>query len=229
MEIPQSWIDARCQPAQNIVLHQIKAIYIPISKVATTSVKTAIAAVLGVEGNVHFEAKWPHVSKRRIRIKFPDYYVFSFVRNPWDRVLSCYLSKLTHPDDNSHGFRNGVEFNFWKYGDRFYAGMSFADFVHEIADIPDPDADIHFASQYLHLTDEHGNLLADFIGKFETLRQDLAQVCDQLSMPPIILPELNKTKHAHYSQYFIPETSDLLASRYEQDIALFGYQFEKNP
>jgi hypothetical protein len=30
MKIPQSWIDARCQSAHNIVLYQIEAKHIPI-------------------------------------------------------------------------------------------------------------------------------------------------------------------------------------------------------
>jgi hypothetical protein len=227
--IPQEWIDARCQPAWNILLHEYKAIYVSIPKAACTSLKTVLADLLGLEGSVHFAARFPQVPKEDIKRKFPDYFVFTFVRNPWDRVLSCFLSKITTPGDDGPGWRNGVEFSFWKYGDVFYGGMSFSEFVKAIASIRDDQADIHFASQYLHVTDSSGRLLADCVGRFESLCHDFAEVCARVGMPKLELPHLVKTEHGHYRTYYTPESRQLVRQRYTADVNLFGYEFEESP
>jgi chondroitin 4-sulfotransferase 11 len=230
MRIPEEWINMRCQPADNIVLREWKAVYISIPKVACTSIRTALAELLGhrVERNVHFEVKFPKVAKTNIRRDFPDYFVFAFVRNPWDRLLSCFLSKIDPGGEDGGTYRKGVEFSFWKYGDTFHASMSFTDFVNAIAAIQDEYADIHFGSQYRHVTDSSGKPFVDFIGRFESLSDDLAKIAVQLGMPRVELPHLVRTEHGHYSEYYTPKTRELVRQRYDKDLKLFSYRFEKD-
>lgn len=229
MIIPEEWINMRCQPADYIVLHEWKAVYVSIPKVACTSIRTALAKLLGykVERNVHFEVQFPSVAKTNISRDFPGYFVFAFVRNPWDRLLSCFLNKIDPSGEDHETYRKGVEFSFWKYGDTFHARMSFTDFVNAIAAIRDEDADIHFGSQYQHVTDSSGKLFVDYIGRFESLADDLAMVAVQLGMPRVELPHLVQSNHGHYSEYYTPETRELVRQRYEKDIKLFSYRFEK--
>lgn len=230
ISILEQWGNMRCQPAHNILLHEWRAVYISIPKVACTSIRTALAGMLGhkVKRNVHFEVKFPMVAKKDIKPKFPDYFVFVFVRNPWDRLLSCFLNKINPNKKNGGTFRNGVEFNFWKYGDTFHSSMSFTDFVKATYAIPDEEADIHFGSQYQHLVDSNGELLADFVGRFESLCDDLGMIRTKLKMPLVDLPHLLKTKHQHYSNYYTSETCELVRKRFEKDIDLFEYRFEKS-
>lgn len=232
MSIPEQWINMRCQPADNIFLHKWKAVYISIPKVACTSIRTVLARMLGYKKkrDVHFEVEFPKVAKKDIKPKFPDYFVFAFVRNPWDRLLSCFLSKIDPSKCDGGTFRNGVEFNFWKYGDVFHSSMSFTDFVKATCAIPDEEADIHFGSQYQHLVDSNGELLASFVGRFESLYDDWVRIRTKLKMPRRRgdLPHLMKTKHQHYSDYYTSETCELVHKRFEKDIDLFGYWFEKS-
>ena len=226
MKIPREWIELRGQLAAGIVLDSYAAVYIPIPKVACTSLKTAVSSILEMEGDVHFEKLFREVANHEIRATCSDHYIFTFVRNPWDRLLSCYLSKIDPREEDCDYWHNGVEFNFWKYGDTFDGGMSFEAFVRATAQIPDEEADIHFSSQYRHITAAHGSLIPDFIGRFESLADDFSRVLARLDLTKMSLPHQMKTEHQHYSAYYTDETRALVRGRYATDIELFGYTFQ---
>lgn len=225
MKIPRAWIELRGQRASGILLKQYAAVYIPIAKVACTSLKTALSDIFKMEGNVHFDQLFDEVANHEIRATCPDHYIFAFVRNPWDRLLSCYLSKIDPREEDCDYWQNGVAFNFWKYGDTFHGEMSFEDFVKATAQIPDEEADIHFSSQYRHITDAQDNLIPDFIGRFESLTNDFSEVLVRLGIPNRALPHQMKTEHKHYSAYYTLETRELVKDRYATDIKRFGYTF----
>jgi hypothetical protein len=42
---------------------------------------------------------------------------------------------------------------------------------------------------------EAGNVIVDFLGRFENLRTDFNQVCQQLGLPPTQLPHINQSKN----------------------------------
>ena len=79
-------------------IRPLKAIFVGIPKVATTSLydvlseKAGLARALSPEGRHHL----PGIPDVLVR-KFPDFFVFSFVRNPWSRVLSCYRYMIEEP------------------------------------------------------------------------------------------------------------------------------------
>lgn len=93
----------------NIILHDKKIIYIPIPKIACTSIKRIFAKELGLEigeqsvcggkydgkirKSIHKE-KFPFIKRSKIKKLRNDYTVFVVIRNPWDRILSCYKSKV---------------------------------------------------------------------------------------------------------------------------------------
>lgn len=162
---------------------------------------------------------------------FHSYFKFAFVRNPWDRIVSEYKYRM-------HAHR-----------------YSFKKFLFEHFPIPSwNDKYCHVIPQYDFLHDENGNLLVDFIGRFENIQDDFAYVCDKLNIKEIILPHrnkstsifdkrdnnLNKILHStrakfsinhrkntfkRYTDYYDTESIDFVANIYKNDIETFGYEF----
>ena len=133
--------------------------------------------------------------------KWRDYFTFSFVRNPWDRMVTYYL---THPKINQ--------------------AMTFKEFA--LNDDGFYDFDRMYSPCFDWLADDTGELLPiDFIGRFENLEQDFSNVCDHLNIDAT-LAHANKTKNKRsYETYYDEESMAAIARRFESDIDQFGYTF----
>jgi hypothetical protein len=134
------------------------------------------------------------------------------------------MNRITNdPTNHIYPYENGVDRAMAHIG-RFFAGMTFSEFVREIAGIPDELADQHFRSQYITLCDEHGTLMMDFIGKFEQFETDIAFVMDRLGIRQAV-PHLMVSHRRDYHEYYDETTRVIVAKRYARDIELFGYDF----
>ena len=155
--------------------------------------------------------------------EFSGYYKFSFVRNPWSRLVSEYR------------YRN------------FLNHRSFKDFV--MNKLPPPGRDDkyrHIMPQTEMLYDESGNLLVDFVGKFEYLQQDFDQVCKLLGFEDSGLRHINSSDKKsrdvkrkvrnflyrngesdlrNYVDFYDSETREIVADMYRADIENFAYNF----
>ena len=214
-----------------ILLERYRAVYVEIPKVACTSIKTALAPFAGVSldtlGNPH-EMNWPVAVPSRSGCLFPDRFSFAFVRNPWDRLLSCYRDKIGGEVDGytSFSIRPGVADCLARF-DSFFAGMSFEAFVAAVASIPDVDADAHFRSQHAFVTNEAGEIALNFIGHYEHLADDFQTVAQRIGLPSVNLPRLQTARTTvRYGEFYTPETQQIVAERFRKDVELFGYTFE---
>lgn len=219
---------------KNILLEKYQAIYIFIPKVASTSIKKVIAEALNIpspnpsrpEGFVHAR-NYPFSQKSDLLTKYKNYFKFCFIRNPFDRIVSCYSNKITQDKDHSDMFHTrGVSKAFAnRYGNLFQANMSFDEFVLRVSEIPDSQADAHFQSQWLRTVDKKGQSLTNFIGRFETLQEDFKYVCDTIGFPWKNLPELMKSSHHCYKDHYCKKTIRLIEERYHEDLRRFNYSF----
>jgi predicted DNA-binding antitoxin AbrB/MazE fold protein len=226
-----------------IYFQKYNAVYFPIPKVANSSLKAVSAQLLGDVIPNHFKSdKWlpfpfrneeARQELRRLSIlidystfeKLKGCYSFTFVRNPWDRVVSCYTNKIIDPKIVKSGFENGVAKPLQKFN-CFYGGMAFDEFVKCICKIPDELADIHFKSQYQFIENNKGKSVVDFIGKFESLFEDFEIVKKKTGFPSHIeLPHLLKSERADYQSYYTTELIDMISKRYKKDIEIFQYSF----
>ena len=132
-----------------------------------------------------------------------DYFKFAFVRNPWDKMVSC-----------------------WKNRAKKY--KSFAEFLGEYPyDDTNHNLIWHTLPQLTHLSDLNGDIMVDYIGKFEDLQQDFDNALTELNLPSNKLPKLNSSDHLHYSSYYeTSEQVDFVYKLYKKEIDMFKYEFE---
>jgi hypothetical protein len=157
--------------------------------------------------------------------KLKDYFVWAFVRNPWDRIVSAY-------EDCPEIFP--------------YA-PTFADFIRQIYDHKEevetieqirfttlpkfgfPFGRIHFLPMHLMLRGKDKKIRPNFIGKFENLNHDFERLQRKLGIKPAILPHHNARKNkqnrrtSYWRDVYTPEIIFKVGEIYAQDAQDFGY------
>ncbi len=212
-------------PFQRFLLHRVfgigdpykpycdifKAIFIRLPKTGSQSIEEAL---LGHK--IGHSQLWLYRVFDPVR--FATYFKFGFVRNPWDRVVSAYTFL-------KNGGRNATDH---AWAQRYLAGMpSFESFVLALRKQSYRRAVLqkqHFVPQYKFVCDHQGNILADFIGRFESLPEDYAVIAKQLGVQAE-LPHINRSKRGHYRDYYNKTTQSITADIYRDDIEIFGYSF----
>ncbi|OAV43687.1 hypothetical protein A3850_003870 [Lewinella sp. 4G2] len=146
---------------------------------------------------------------------YRDFYTFSMVRNPWDRTVSQYLYLFKRPDLQQ----------FLGCDDQ----VSFREYLQLIQRTPH----VHWQAQHLFLNDERGKLMVDYIARFEDYQSSVETIMESIHYPKdrprrtdLEIPHLNRSKRKPYYYYYAPETAQLVANIYAQDITQFGYTFE---
>lgn len=220
-------------PEVAVYLRQYRAVYIEVPKVACSSLKIAFANLLGTsltdaDGDPHRTAfPVPPASDDSCGALYPGLYTFGFVRNPWDRLVSCYRDKIlgevggfTHMDPTRGVAACLADF------DVFTPQMSFESFVEAVASIPDGQADGHFRSQYTFLVNSAGAVGADFVGRFERMAEDFAAVRAAVGLPDMVLPRVQVNRRpVRFQDYYSERTKQIVAERFATDVGLFGYRF----
>ena len=214
----------------SILLERNNAVYIDIAKVASSSIKAKLASILNllqIDGNPH-EVKFPRPPSADLHgdKMYPGLYTFAFVRNPWDRLVSCYRDKILGEVPDFTGFaQSGVAHCLARF-DAFFEDMPFDDFVRAVSSIPDEEADEHFRSQSDYVTNSSGRISIDFIGRYESLNDDFAYVARRIGLPPDLqLPRLQAAPKLNHASFYTSETRELVERRYASDIELFQYDF----
>lgn len=211
----------------NIVLHDRRAIYFYIPKVACTAIKKVIAKDLGLyyEGCDVQYLNYPTIPHWKLK-KCRSYFKFTFVRNPWDRLVSCYENKIAKDSSvNNPDLINGI-FKEWTKYKVFYAGMSFPEFVQRVAEISDQEADPHFRAQASFFKTRFGDIDLDYVGRFENLEHDFNEVCRRIGLNGGRLERSNKSaRKKSYKDYYDDLTRQIVAERYKESVQRFEYHF----
>lgn len=147
--------------------------------------------------------------------KYRRYFKFSFVRNPWDRLVSgyCYLRQGGH--------RIGSEHNIANYGD-------FGSFVRGWLTEKNVWSSVVFKPQHYFICDADLRLQMDFVGRMENIDIDFRTVCERLNVCAK-LTRNNSSDHAYYTEYYTADLRERVASVYADDIRTFGYEFNSRP
>ena len=116
-------------------------------------------------------------------------FLFSFVRNPLARHVSCYKDKVLSfrknkaKPQNINKLPGQNKLLLYTIIPNVHHLPSFETFTLAVASTPDCYANVHIKSQYAALY-ENGNLIPDYIGKVEHFERDACYLCNQFNLPP---------------------------------------------
>ena len=202
-------------------IQEVKFWFVDIPRTGSTSLKAVLSAKHGrifgkngVRQGVKKGLIADHTTALEMieligEVTWDQIFTFSFVRNPWDRLVSLYL------------YRTQIE---------PVTDMSFKDFVLQNC-LPQPNMEHLIDNQgmenWRYVCDEDGNQIVDFVGKYENRSEDLKTVSECIEIPyeKLIMHKYSVTERTQYSDYYDDETRQLIADRYARDIELFDYQF----
>lgn len=156
-------------------------------------------AALG-HGHITLEQLQPHMSEA----DFKSFVKFAFVRNPFDRFIS-YCSFMTRDTPALEQDPKGV--------------------MRHILFTIRPTNHVLFVPQYLFVTGRDGAMLADEVGRVESMQEDFDRICARIGVDTAPLGRANSSSRADYRQYYDQQLIDEVARIYARDLDLFGYEF----
>lgn len=211
-----------------------KFLFVHIAKTGGTSVRAALEGLRWRDPWYYpmlVCSRLSHLSGHRIASKLPRHakviaakemlpkeqfdalFKFAFVRNPWDLQVSSF-----------HHIR--------RERPHYLGGnATFEDFLRWKLDPARPyqyHVDTSITPQTDYLIDLHGEIVVDFIGRYERLHQDFGEVCARIGIEPPQLPHARQAKDRKkdYRSYYSDATAELVAGHFARDIQMLGYGFD---
>ncbi len=210
-----------------IISHKNKFIFFACGKTGSTSIENVLSKYhdgTSVINNIENELarlrrthsrpyNLKHVRPALLKKQFTNeewksYFKFSFVRNPWDWVLSNFFYNFPYLGQTLYRFKMEHFDAIW-YFLRIHNQCLYSD--------------SYFQSDFVY--DQEGASLVDFVGRYETLQDDFNKVCQILKIEPENLLRLNSSRHLPYKSIYTPETIEAVKIRFSKDIDLLGYTY----
>ena len=186
-----------------LVNHAQKWAYIHIPKTGGTSISSVLDKIQDTERITM------HDSIRALN-RVEGYFIFTFVRNPFTRLLSAY----------QHALRKGEH------------TTTFSDFLKL-----DLSSNIWMMPQYYFITaGANEKRKVSFIGKYEDLNKDISYVFNKLNINsqlphlnsnPIYKRHPNLKQQNYYKSFYTEEwMKDWVRERYKNDFKIFNYDMD---
>jgi hypothetical protein len=198
-------------PPEYFIFKQKKLVYIVNSKVAQTAITNTCGNSIKREYNGIQET---HLGEKKYSLSKNEehYYSFSFVRNPFDRLYSCYYSKYIA--DKRKYNKKVLDFDYYLLT-YLKKDKGFESFVKKICHIPDAFADRHFKSQYALIYTQI-SVPPNFIGTFESIESDFTTLQKKFDLDP--LPHLNPSDKHDWRNAYTIELVSLVERRFKKDL-----------
>ena len=168
---------------------------------------------------------------------FDDYYTFTFVRNPWDRLVSIYeMIYGKHVAINnpslSRAFLRRLKFMKTRFI-RVLHHHQVPDFKHWLTTIEDhgrvAGGPRNSACSIDHFVmDTNRTVLVDKIIRLEDIETDLMPTLQKIGLPlvqQLQIPKINVIRHKHYTTYYDPTSIEVVRRLYPYEIEHFHYTF----
>jgi len=147
-----------------------------------------------------------------------NYFKFTVVRNPWDRLVSAYFflrSGGLGGKDQAGSIREFGDF------------LDFKDFVKKWVNRSNIWKWHHFRPQYHYMLDKREKVHLDFVAFLENIDDDFSYIRNHTGLV-CDLPKSNESKHGLYTKYYDMETAKIVDETYAEDIKMLGYNFDNS-
>jgi len=193
-----------------------KSIFIQIPR--TASVPIAKSLFGNLAGG---HTKIREYQKKYNETEFEERFKFTFVRNPWSRLVATY--NFLSAGNIGGKDKQWVENNLKKY-------QNFDSFVKGWLNRENVYTSHHFIPQFEFVCIEGLEPAVNFIGHFENLEEDFKFVADKLGIQvnksdSDKIVEIFVNENKDYTEYYTDETAKIVADVYREDIEIFGYDF----
>ncbi len=188
-------------------------LFLATPKTASTSLHEAFERTLG-EAHVMGPPQTYHTSastaRKKIGAQWPDFFKVGFCRNPYSRLFSAFS-----------------DFSRRRSMDKYIVEDSWPEFCQIFLSSRWLN-DIHFRPQKEFLCDREGELLVDYLGRYETLESDYRAICGELMLAPSRLEHRRRRNPSkdEWISHFTPEQGEMVRSTYLSDFTIFGYEPE---
>ncbi|MEW9808765.1 sulfotransferase family 2 domain-containing protein [Mesorhizobium sp. ZMM04-5] len=148
--------------------------------------------------------------------EYSRYFKYTFVRNPWDRLVSAF-----------HYLKEGG----MDEKDRKWAAdnlgniVDFEDFVVNWLTVERAWSKRHLVPQHHYVITRFPTLKLDYIGFIENIDNDFSFVANKLGRENS-LAKKNQSRRQDYRSYYSRKMRDKVADIYSRDIELFEYDFD---
>jgi len=200
--------------------------YVDIPRTSSSSIRTELSRNYGpVYGksdlqestfNVYPQLIPSHQTAREMHQRigensWNDLFTFSFVRNPWDRMLSIFQYRRVVGEINQM--------------------TSYSEYLQLFFRKPDnPESPYHYHGYYYqavdYLIDEFGVIMVDFVGRYEDREKDFEFIREKCNCHNLgSLHTQASSSEQSYRSIYTQETQNMVSMICEKDIEAFGYQF----
>jgi hypothetical protein len=206
-----------------MISHKYKCIFVHIPRTAGTAIEKWICG----DDWWYIEKETKHLlasqAKKIYREYWDSYFKFSFVRNPWDRMVSCLGA---YEDFFKISYNNFLNFDGYK-----------KEFGYPVT----IENDYRFSKRNEILLEKHQehcvylNILdekLDFIGRFESLQKDTEFIKDRLKIEkdfPFKVKEGASKRKNNYQDYYDKKAREDVENLFGKDLKKFGYKFNNEP
>lgn len=157
-----------------------------------------------------FDIPFLYYLRYQEKIKLNDYFSFSFVRNPWSKLISRYLYLIKRKVIDEKYKAGPVSFNNWIKNEWIF----------------DHEKHIH-DNPMTWICHPDGQIAIDFVGRYETLQQDFRYICYKINAINLELYHCNKAQIdvCDYRSWYTQETKNIVKDICELEIKTFNYDF----
>jgi len=187
------------------ISHEKHFLWYRVAKVGTRTILYHFKAQ-----NVSLDVE--HASSMRYIPKlYAEYFKVAFVRNPWDRLVSCWADKVLDGKGAVFQFRESdiAPMNQFEHFVEFVSGL----------DLKTCDRHLRLQCELIDLNN------VDYLGHLETFTEDFVSICNHLDIKCEEITARNVSKHKPYPDYYTDKLRDKVFQMYRKDVQMFGYEF----